>query len=410
MSQKDYYDIGRAINQFIQDLKNAPVGGFTNVKNGVDEAARQFKDEVKNAAKGFKVEINPGARTQPKEPPRSNQQWNSQGTSTNGWQKPAIYPQKKSIPGRTAGILFTVFGWIGLVPSAIVLLTLLSVGLTESNTGTLLTSTLILVPIIAAFLFMICKGNSLLARVRRFLRYRTFLKGSSFASIEHLAAFSGRQKDFVVKDLKKMIQNGMFEQAFLDEEETCIMLDRDTYQQYLNLQKRMDQKQEDSSNDGGDQSEQAAMIAVGREYISQIRAANDAIPGQEISEKLDKLESVTAKVFWYVEQHPEKLSDIQNFMSYYLPTTLKLVNAYREFGEKTEQSQEIQYAQSEILHILDTINLAFANLLNSLYEEDILDITTDISTLEKVLAQDGLTGTEFKMPQQEKEKEPAKPR
>lgn len=410
MSQKDYYDIGRAINQFIQDLKNAPVGGFTNVKNGVDEAARQFKDEVKNAAKGFKVEINPGARTQPKEPPRSNQQWNSQGTSTNGWQKPAIYPQKKSIPGRTAGILFTVFGWIGLVPSAIVLLTLLSVGLTESNTGTLLTSTLILVPIIAAFLFMICKGNSLLARVRRFLRYRTFLKGSSFASIEHLAAFSGRQKDFVVKDLKKMIQNGMFEQAFLDEEETCIMLDRDTYQQYLNLQKRMDQKQEDSSNDGGDQSEQAAMVAVGREYISQIRAANDAIPGQEISEKLDKLESVTAKVFWYVEQHPEKLSDIQNFMSYYLPTTLKLVNAYREFGEKTEQSQEIQYAQSEILHILDTINLAFANLLNSLYEEDILDITTDISTLEKVLAQDGLTGTEFKMPQQEKEKEPAKPR
>ncbi len=409
MSQKDYYDIGRAINQFIQDLKNAPVGGFTNVKNGVDEAARQFKDEVKNAAKGFKVEINPGARTQPKEPPRSNQQWNSQGTSTNGWQKPAIYPQKKSIPGRTAGILFTVFGWIGLVPSAIVLLTLLSVGLTESNTGTLLTSTLILVPIIAAFLFMICKGNSLLARVRRFLRYRTFLKGSSFASIEHLAAFSGRQKDFVVKDLKKMIQNGMFEQAFLDEEETCIMLDRDTYQQYLNLQKRMDQKQENSSNDGGDQSEQAAMIAVGREYISQIRAANDAIPGQEISEKLDKLESVTAKVFWYVEQHPEKLSDIQNFMSYYLPTTLKLVNAYREFGEKTEQSQEIQYAQSEILHILDTINLAFANLLNSLYEEDILDITTDISTLEKVLAQDGLTGTEFKMPQREKEKEPAKP-
>lgn len=410
MSQKDYYDIGRAINQFIQDLKNAPVGGFTNVKNGVDEAARQFKDEVKNAAKGFKLEINPGARTQPKEPPRSNQQWNSQGASTNSWQKPAVYPQKKSIPGRTAGILFTVFGWIGLVPSAIVLLTLLSVGLTESNTGTLLTSTLILVPIIAAFLFMICKGNSLLARVRRFLRYRTFLKGSSFASIEHLAAFSGRQKDFVVKDLKKMIQNGMFEQAFLDDEETCIMLDRDTYQQYLNLQKRMDQKQEDSSNDDGDQSEQAAMIAVGREYISQIRAANDAIPGQEISEKLDKLESVTAKVFWYVEQHPEKLSDIQNFMSYYLPTTLKLVNAYREFWEKTEQSQEIQYAQSEILHILDTINLAFANLLNSLYEEDILDITTDISTLEKVLAQDGLTGTEFKMPQQEKEKEPAKPR
>lgn len=402
MSPKGYDDIGRAINQFIQDLKNSPVGGFTNVKNGVDEAARQFKDEVKNAARGFKVDVDPGMRTQT----QSHQQW---GTPANNWQRPVPCPQKKSIPGRTAGILFTVFGWIGLVPSAIVLLILLSVGLAEGNTGTLVTSTLILVPLIVAFLLMICKGNSLLSRVKRFLRYRTFLKGSSFGSIEHLAAFSGRQKDFVVKDLKKMIQNGMFEQAFLDEEKTCIMLDWETYQQYLNLQKRMDEKQESTTREEDKPSEQAAMVAVGREYISQIRAANDAIPGQEISEKLDKLEKVTSKVFWYVEQHPEKLSDIQNFMSYYLPTTLKLVNAYREFGEKTEQSQEIQYAQSEILHILDTINLAFANLLNSLYEEDILDITTDISTLEKVLAQDGLTETEFKMPQREKDKEPVDP-
>ena len=48
----------------------------------------------------------------------------------------------------------------------------------------------------------------------------------------------------------------------------------------------MEQKKESSLNDDGEQSEQAAMIAVGREYINQIRAANDAIPGQEISEKL----------------------------------------------------------------------------------------------------------------------------
>lgn len=406
MSQRDYFDIGRVINQLIQDLKNAPVGGFTNVKNGVDEAARQFKEEVKNAAKGFRFERNFDTEAK-KQTAQANPQWNSGDTPANNWQKPSAPPSKKSIPGKTAGILFTVFGWIGLVPSAIVLLSLLTVGLSNSDTGTLLAGVLILVPVIAAFILMICKGNTLLGRIRRFLRYKAFLKGSSFGTIEQLAAFSGRKKDFVAKDLKKMIQNGMFEQAFLDEEETCIMLDRDTYQQYLNLQKRNEQKKDDLPKDRSEPPEQEAMVAVGREYIHQIRAANDAIPGQDISKKLDRLELVTAKVFGYVEQHPEKLSDIQNFMSYYLPTTLKLVNAYREFEEKAVQSEEIQYAQSEILHILDTINLAFTNLLNSLYEEDILDITTDISTLEKVLAQDGLTGTEFKM--SKRNKEPVEP-
>ena len=90
MSRKGYDDIGRVINQFIQELKNTPAGGFTNVKNGVDEAARQFKEEVKNAAQGFKVHTNSGEQPQPR------QQWE---TPANNWQRQVSYPQKKTIPG-----------------------------------------------------------------------------------------------------------------------------------------------------------------------------------------------------------------------------------------------------------------------------------------------------------------------
>ena len=57
----------------------------------------------------------------------------------------------------------------------------------------------------------------------------------------------------------------------MDEEETCIMLDWDTYQQYLNLQKRNEQKKDDSQKVSGESSEQEAMVTVGREYINQIR-------------------------------------------------------------------------------------------------------------------------------------------
>ena len=82
-------------------------------------------------------------------------------------------------------------------------------------------------------------------------------------------------------------------------------------------------------------------------------------------------------------------------MQYYLPITLKLVKAYREFGEQSIQGENITRVKTEIRDTLDTINIAFENLLDSLFQDDALDISTDISVLETMLAQEGLTGDTF---------------
>ena len=132
-------------------------------------------------------------------------------------------------------------------------------------------------------------------------------------------------------------------------------------------------------------------IAEGRQYIRQIRAANDAIPGEEISQKIDELEIVTAKIFEYISKRPEKLPQIRRFMSYYLPTTLKLLQAYQEFDAQPIQGENIKSAKTEISDTLDTITVAFKNLLDSLFEHEAMDISTDISALETMLAQEGLT-------------------
>ena len=133
----------------------------------------------------------------------------------------------------------------------------------------------------------------------------------------------------------------------------------------------------------------------GDRVIRQIREANDAIPGEEISQKLFRLEEITSKIFDHVEKHPEKLPEIRKFLNYYLPITLKLVNAYREFDSQPVQGENIMSAKAEIRETLDTINLAFENLLDSLFENAAMDVSTDISALEAMLAQEGLTGNDF---------------
>ncbi len=89
------------------------------------------------------------------------------------------------------------------------------------------------------------------------------------------------------------------------------------------------------------------------------------------------------------------MPEISKFMRYYLPTTLKLVNAYREFEKQPVQGENIRNAKTEIQTSLEIINKAFENLLDSLFEDDALDISTDISVLHTMLAQEGLTGSDF---------------
>ena len=196
-----------------------------------------------------------------------------------------------------------------------------------------------------------------------------------------------------------MIRRGYFPQGHMDEQNTCLMLDDSTFKQYQELMVRAKEKEaneQQRQQQLRSNPELQSVIQEGKQYLSQIREANEAIPGKEISRKLSRLESVTEKIFDYVTRHPKKLPEIRRFMSYYLPTTLKLVNAYREFDAQPVQGENILSAKREIEETLDTINLAFENLFDGLFEDDAIDISTDISVLETMLRQEGLTGSDFK--------------
>ena len=137
------------------------------------------------------------------------------------------------------------------------------------------------------------------------------------------------------------------------------------------------------------------MIEEGNAYIEQIRKSNDAIPGVEISNKMYHLENVIRRIFKRVEQHPELIDDLHKFMDYYLPTTVKLLQAYEELDKQDVEGDNIKTAKKEIENTLDTINQAFENLLDSCYKDTAWDISTDISVLNTMLAKEGLTGDEM---------------
>ena len=134
-----------------------------------------------------------------------------------------------------------------------------------------------------------------------------------------------------------------------------------------------------------------AAITEKDRYIKQIRQLNDEIADEALSRKIDRIEEITAKMFAAVEKDPSKRPQLASFLSYYLPTTLKILGAYRDFEKGTAHGSNISSTMHDIELATETVVKAFENQLDQLYENDALDVSTDISVLESMLAKDGLT-------------------
>lgn len=239
-------------------------------------------------------------------------------------------------------------------------------------------------------------GNRMRKQIKRFRTYIRTLNGKAYTQIADLAKNVGKSEKYVKKDLKKMIEKRMFLEGHLDKNEVCLIVTEDAYRQYLETEKNMQEQiafkeEKKAEKNQGLSKEAKAVIEEGNAYIEQIRRSNDAIPGVEISNKMYQLENVIRRIFDRVEQHPELISDLRKFMDYYLPTTMKLLHAYEELDKQPVEGENIRTAKQEIENTLDTINEAFENLLDSFFKSTAWDVSTDISVLKTMLAQEGLT-------------------
>ena len=132
------------------------------------------------------------------------------------------------------------------------------------------------------------------------------------------------------------------------------------------------------------------MIAQGQLAMQEMRRLDDNIKDDIISGQIRKLEELSGKIFDQVKQTPEKLPQIRKFMNYYLPTTLKLLNTYDRMGAQGVSGGNIGATMERVENIMGTIVTALEKQLDALFGAEALDISTDITVLENMMAREGL--------------------
>ena len=138
------------------------------------------------------------------------------------------------------------------------------------------------------------------------------------------------------------------------------------------------------------------MLKDGRLAIAEMKRLDDNIADESISADIVRLEQVSQRIFDEVKRDPKKLPQIRRFMDYYLPTTLKLLNAYDRAASAGISGENVDATRTRVEGMMHTIVAAFEKQLDGLYGSEAMDISADITVMETMLAREGLAGMQMK--------------
>lgn len=225
---------------------------------------------------------------------------------------------------------------------------------------------------------MMLFGRQANRRNRMYRRYLSLAGTRDAVGIQEIVQITGLKYDRVCDELQEMIDQGVFgDYAFLDLAHRRLVLTPDGV---VPPEPEPRPEPKAAPEDGEDA------------LLRQIRAANDAIADDGMSAKIDRIESITRRILACQKEHPEKSSQLRVFLNYYLPTTLKMLNAYSEMERQGIEGENISAAKERIEAVMNKLVEGFETQLDKLYADDLLDITSDIAVMEKMMAKDGLSG------------------
>jgi len=217
-------------------------------------------------------------------------------------------------------------------------------------------------------------------RMRRYVQYLSLIGTRKMVAVDTLVQATGYSKRKVWKDLQKMLDQGYLPAGYLDLATGKLYLTNEGIADHP-----VEEEEKPAEKNGLNQEEA---------ILREIRQVNDEIADPEMSRKIDRIGEITGKIFDYQRKNPNKGGQLHSFLSYYLPTTLKILRAYAQMEAQGIEGENISATKKRIEAMMDKVVEGFEAQLDRLFQDDAMDITADVAVLERMLENDGLGSQE----------------
>ena len=373
---KNYEKLNQQINNMINSSAGAFEKGIAQAEKLVNEQSEKFKSSYQLQQEKLK---------------KHSEDFKKSAT------KNKLFAKKDGV--YAGGVAMAIIGFVLaslLGIAGLVMLILYSVSAYGVFMGIL---RMILAPLFITFLIIGITGMLMKARFNRFKQYVQKLGGRMLIDVADLARSVGKSTNFVRRDLKKMIVANWFKEGQLTSDESALIVCKEAHEEYLiEKQSLLEEEQRVlKAQQAHEQLPEQARVIIrkGEDFLAEIHENKVAISEYEMTIKLSHLESILKKIFKRAELHPEIVPQMRRMMDYYIPTTIKLLDAYVQLDKQAVVGANITAAKEEIKGSLDTLISAYEKLLDDLFKDVMLDVSTDISVLNTMLAQDGLADDDF---------------
>lgn len=243
--------------------------------------------------------------------------------------------------------------------------------------------------VLAVGLGLLVDGIRRQRRAGRFRGYLAMIGEKKSVAISALASATGRPKNKVCADLEDMLDAGLFPSGYLNYGGDRFVLGgglEDPPESQATAPAAKAQPQPSKADRGAENA-----------ILDEIRQVNDQVANEKLSAQIDRIGVITAKILEYQKSRPEKAPQLHSFLSYYLPTTLKILRAYGQLESQQIAGENITAAMTRIEGMMDKVVEGFEKQLDQLFQGDTMDITADVDVLEQMLARDGLTGEQLRL-------------
>lgn len=418
MSEEDFEQLCRQISETVDQVSKAVGRGLGQAGSALGDVISRAAERQRQAAAAREAATPPpgahGGAPAASASPAAPAPWAAASTalSARAAERQRLAQLKarfKSPTGLTAsGVALAVLGGYGMVALGVGDIAYTAESLATGAVDWQVTTAVLTVG--AAFCAWPLTAGIRRIRTARLARaFRRAFSQREVCTFKELAAQAQVSERRALSASRRMLRHGLLPQGHIDDEGTCLMVTDDVYRQYRSAQAAYQERclaqsaAEDEARrqraqraaDGALPADARAVIDEGTRSLARIAELNDAIADAAVSAKVAAIEDVVARILDRVRDEPECASSLDRLAGYYLPTTIRLLEAYDDLEEQPVQGEHISQSRRQIERTLDTLRGAYEKLLDETFRSVAMDVSADISVLHAVLAQEGLTESPF---------------
>lgn len=252
------------------------------------------------------------------------------------------------------------------------------------------------------------RGAYLKKLSNNYVRFLNELGTNTIIPIRDLASGVNQSEKETISDLVHMMKNGYFKQARIVEDGKFFILDIPTFKIYKqklselpsyqnkSLDNRKSEEEVELSAEDINKQRAMEIIEESLRSLDELARLKKDIKDGELRENIGSLMANASDILKIIDKYPDKAYGLGKFSTYYLPTSIKLVDSYRDFEMLGLDDDGFTKSKKDINKSIKDIGDAFANIKGELLEDRTMDVKTEIDTISLLLNQEGYLGDDWR--------------